>query len=480
MKEDLKTLSENITELVNNFVLDVTCKAVSPNESVVASLIQAAPASMNESYVEKYLNLILEEIRQRPEIKAIHLPHTVSEAGRIQHLAGKLGVVVQCQSDYCIGGGKGAAPKLSMSRMSEIGAKAVDYVREESLDYAQDMTERLGLSIEELYLLEPELDPEQYIKYILEERDDTTGELFTHTFDTIETALARWSNTENNPMCIYAETQFGEIPIVRQSWDGSEDITVPLDVALSQTDLEDLPQALVQHLSSAIAVTSQIFPLEIGLPGRLDQHNAIGQMMYLTESTFYGELLNLQLAKCTGYNKKDDTMRFVGRKQDYLGSQSPRQSIVKREDVILTEEEALSKATSELAWLNRSARYSKIVVTQDTESGNIIVEPLERSEDPWTGKVTLRHWHTEFPIDAAERGQGTSIINGKKISYIFDISDLASAISLTTSLMAPHIHMPERSRGKPPLGIMLKNAQQRSIGQEADSMFQTEKSRQRQ
>lgn len=152
MQEDLKTLAEQITALSNNFVAEAVRCARYGKSPAFISLPQVAPEGFPKELIERYIHIIQAELKLRPEIKRAHVPQTIEDFSE-RKAFDPLVLVTEIQPEYLRG--KEPEKRISLSRLAEVGEQAVEYVREEAEDVVQDLTERLGLSMEEVALLDP-------------------------------------------------------------------------------------------------------------------------------------------------------------------------------------------------------------------------------------------------------------------------------------------------------------------------------------
>ena len=152
MQEDLKTVSEQITALTNRFVTEAVRYAREGKRPAFIALPQVAPQQFSEALIGRYINIIQAELMLRPEIKRAQLPQTIEDFSE-RKAFDPLVLIVEVDDSHLLN--KEPEKKLSLTRLAEIGEQAVAYVQEEAEDVFQDLTERLGLSMEEVSLLDP-------------------------------------------------------------------------------------------------------------------------------------------------------------------------------------------------------------------------------------------------------------------------------------------------------------------------------------
>lgn len=148
---DLKELSEHMTSLTDNFVTMAIAKERSGQSPAYISVLEALPEGFPSYLAERLPNIIHGELMARPELRNARLL-TFQEAVEMRSPS-RVMFALECEPEYVMG--RQPEKHLSLARMAELGAKAIEYVREESEDFVQDMTERLGLSLEEVSILEP-------------------------------------------------------------------------------------------------------------------------------------------------------------------------------------------------------------------------------------------------------------------------------------------------------------------------------------
>lgn len=454
MKQDIKTLSNNITELVNRFVEIATSQIQAGGVPVHVSLMDAAPADMSEHDINQYIQFIVEELSSRPELTEISFPRTPEEI-KIAEKTGPFTLVVGCDPRYCknlfdIGLGEPLgyiAPehRLSLARKAEITDNAILYVQETSQNVQEDLTERLGFSMDELNsmgLLIPEFQPLR-IDYVITNTDPVTGNMQLASYATIEEALDGWAGGEDSQ--IYAETEFGSICLVKNHDVFGSQVCLSLPASLFEAGLlsEDLPDALLENLKMALNVLADHFPKEQGLPSKLTLENAIGQTMYYSEHCFYGEILNMEPVLCTGFKpgveEHLDQIRIQREVADARGNLHELKHILLRSQILLNREDVMSEAVAAHNWINREGKFSMLGVSKNIETGHIFVIPLENQRDEFDGTSKLRRWALEYSIDGRAPMPGESLTKDGYQVFFFNIEDLDSAVDKTIELMRPHV-----------------------------------------
>ncbi len=151
MIRNLRELSEKVTELTNYFAAIAVARAHDGQVPAYISLFEAAPEGFPIHLMEHLTTMIQGELMARPEIRSIQLL-SVQEATKV-NVPGRLIAAVECEPEYLID--KPPETFLSMARMAEVGERAIEYVYEESEDVVQDLTERLGMSLHEVSVLDP-------------------------------------------------------------------------------------------------------------------------------------------------------------------------------------------------------------------------------------------------------------------------------------------------------------------------------------
>lgn len=454
MKQDIRTLSYNITELANNFVMAATSQVRSEGKPVYISLVDAAPPGMSAFDIHYHIQSILEELSSRPEIKDISFPRTEEETQATEQV-GPLCLVVGCHPAYCKNlfdqgleveqGYMEPTRQLSIARKAELMENAIAYVQEESLDPIQDLTERLGFSMDELEIAG--LFPLKYqplrLDYVVESVDPVTGRNQLTSYATIGQAMADWDKAQS--IRLYGETEFGTICLVRSANNSERKVCLPLTTGLLEAGLlaEDLPEGLVESLENALDLLSIYFPKEVGLPSKLNRENAIGQTMYFSQHCFYGEFLNMEPVLCTGFKPGEeeylDQVRIQRTVEDNRRNVHELKHILLRSQILLNKEDVLSEVAASPNWSYETDRFPMLAVSKNMQTGHIFMLPLEREEDPYDGTSKLRRWTQEYSINGRAPVAGESLTKDGYQVFFFNINDLEQAVDKTIELMRPYV-----------------------------------------
>lgn len=454
MKQDIRTISHNITELVNNFVIAATSQVRSEGKPAYVSLVEAAPPDMSAYDIQYHVQSILEELSLRPEIKEISFPRTAEET-HIAEKTGPLSLVVGCHPAYCKNlfdqgleleqGYIEPRRQLSLARQAELVENAVEYVQEEAQDPIQDLTERLGLSMEELRSLgvfSPGFCPLR-LDFVAEAVDPTTGQNHLTSYKTIGQAMEDWN--EEYSLALYGETEFGMICLVRPENNTERRVCLPLTTSLLEAGLfdEDLPDALAEKLKQTMDLLAMYFPMETGLPSKLNQENAIGQTMYQSLHCFYGEVLNMEPVLCTGFKPGEeehlDQIRIERTAEDNRRNLHVQKHILLRSQILLNKEDVLSEAAASRNLPEQSDCYPILAVSKNIQTGHIFMLPLERDVDPYDGTSKLRRWTQEYSIDGRAPVAGENLSQDGYEVFFFDSTDLEGAVDQTIALMRPYV-----------------------------------------
>lgn len=454
MKQDIRTISHNITELVNNFVVAATSQVRSEGKPVYVSLVEAAPSDMSAYDVQHHIQSILEELSSRPEIKEISFPRTVEETDTAEKV-GPLSLVVGCHPAYCKNlfdqgleaeqGYMEPRRHLSIARKADVVENAIGYIQEESQDPVQDFTERLGFSMEELKnlgLFSPVFCPLR-LDFVVEAADPATGRNQFASYKTFGQAMADWD--EEQSLALYGETEYGTICLVRPDNSAERKVCLPLTTALLEAGLfdEDLPDALVDKLEQAMDLLSIHFPMETGLPSKLNQENAIGQTMYQSLHCFYGEILNMEPVFCTGFKPGEeehlDQIRIERTVESNRRNLHVQKHILLRSQILLNKEDVLSEAAASWNLSEQTDRFPILAVSKNIQTGHIFMLPLEREVDPYDGTSKLRRWTQEYSIGGRAPVAGESLSTDGYEVFFFDSADLEGAVDQTIALMRPYV-----------------------------------------
>lgn len=489
MKQDIKTLSNNITELVNRFVEIATSQVQAEGVPVHVSLMDAAPPDMSEYDINQYLQFIVEELSSRPELTEISFPRTQEEI-RIAEGTGPFTLVVGCNPLYCKNlfdsgleeaqGYMAPEHRLSLARKAEITDNAILYVQEEAENVQGDLTERLGFSMDELDtmgLLIPEFQPLR-IDYVVANKDPMTGDSQLRSYETIEDALKGWTGSKYSQ--IYAETDFGAICLAKNYDVLGSQVCLSLPASLLEAGLlsEDLPDALLENLKAALDVLSVRFPREQGLPSKLTFENAIGQTMYFSEHCFYGEILNMEPVLCTGFKPGEeeylDQIRIQREVTDYRGNPHELKHVLLRSQILLNREDIMSEAAAARNWVNRDEQFSMLGVSKNIKTGHIFVIPLEAELDEFDGTSKLRRWSLEYSIDNRAPMPGESLTKDGYQVFFFNIDDLDGAVDKTVELMRPYVSEIQSSRNVHRLHDLVSGAMNQAQAQHREQSLNSQ------
>ena len=454
MKQDIRTISNNITELTNNVVIAATSQMRAEGKPVYVSLLEAAPPDMSAYDIHYHIQTILEELSSRPEINDISFPQTGEEKCVAEQI-GPLSLMIGCNRAYCknlFDQGRETEqgyiePKreLSIARKAELVENAIAYVQDESHDPIQDLTERVGFSMEELGeldLFSKMYQPNQ-LTFVMETKDPFTNDAVFTSYKTIEQAMASWDNEHS--LRLYGETEFGSICLVHPQDDTGRTVCLPLQTGLLEVGLlnEDLPEELIEKLNVALDLLSIHFPKEIGLPSKLNRENAIGQTMYCSQHCFYGEILNMEPVLCTGFRTGEqehlDQIRVERETEDKRGNSHTLKHVLLRSQILLNKEDVLSEAAASRNLPADSDQLPILAVSKNIQTGHIFMLPLEREEDPYDGTTKLRRWNQEYSLNGRAPTAGESMTKDGYQVFFFDITDLDRAIDKTIELMRPYV-----------------------------------------